>query len=161
MAVAQAHVRSWQEGYRGLIDQAFLDDLRPEVRARNYNFAVMNSAGPHTMVAVDAATICGHVTTGCSRDHDLPDSGEIWALYVDPCHWGKGVGSLLIEAGRDMLRTAGYEQAHLWVISGNARARRFYEREGWRTDGLDRTDVIGTSSVHEVRYVASLSKSGD
>lgn len=161
MAVAQAHVRSWQAGYRGLIDQEFLDALRPEDRASNYGFAVMNSDGRHTIVALDQGIICGHITTGRSRDQDLPNSGEIWALYVDPSRWGKGVGSALMTAGCNELRRSGYQQGHLWVISGNSRARRFYEREGWRTDGIDRADVIGASSVHEVRYRISLGGSGD
>ncbi len=37
-----------------------------------------------TLVAVDGAVICGHITVGPSRDEDMAGSGEVWALYVDP-----------------------------------------------------------------------------
>ena len=30
----------------------------------------------------------------------------------------------------------GFAESVLWVLPGNARARRFYERRGWRDGGL-------------------------
>ena len=38
-AVALVHVRAWQTGYRNLLPDEYLDGLRPEERARRYNFA--------------------------------------------------------------------------------------------------------------------------
>lgn len=152
MAVAQAHVRSWQVGYRGLLPIGYLDALRPEDRARRYGFDQMNPDGPFTQVAIDAGTVCGHVTTGRCRDIDLQGGGEIWALYVDPERWGSGIGRCLITAGCAQLMSQGYVTASLWVLLGNDRARRFYERAGWHCDGAERTDSIGDHAVHEVRY---------
>lgn len=156
MSVAEAHVRAWQVGYRGLISQDHLDALRAEDRARRYGFERMDLAGPFTQVAADGATICGHVTTGLSRDPDLAGAGEIWALYVDPSRWGEGIGRRLLAAGCIQLARQGCEKAGLWVLSGNVRARRFYESAGWRFDGTERTDDIGADLVHEVRYARTL-----
>lgn len=36
------------------------------------------------------------------------------------------------------LATDGYPSAVLWVVSENARARAFYEAEGWIADGTER-----------------------
>ncbi|TQK29932.1 GNAT family N-acetyltransferase [Arthrobacter sp. SLBN-53] len=152
MGVAEAHVRAWQVGYRGLISQHYLDGLRPEDRARRYGFERMDPGGPFTQVAVDGETICGHVTTGLSRDADLAGAGEIWAIYVDPLRWGQGLGRRLLAAGCAQLSRQGCEKAGLWVLSGNVRARRFYECAGWRFNGTERTDDIGADLVHEVRY---------
>ncbi len=152
MGVAEAHVRAWQVGYRGLISQDHLDALRAEDRARRYGFERMDLAGPFTQVAADGGTVCGHVTTGLSRDADLAGAGEIWALYVDPLRWGQGVGRRLLTAGCAQLARQGCGKAGLWVLSGNVRARRFYERAGWRFNGTERTDAIGADLVHEVRY---------
>lgn len=156
MGVAQAHVRSWQVGYEGLVPQSYLDALRPEDRARRYGFDEMNPAGPFTQVAVDGDTICGHVTTGVCRDPDREGAGEIWAIYVDPSRWRNGTGRLLIQAGCEQLRSQGHDTACLWVLSGNDRARRFYEASGWQRDGAERTDTIGDDVVHEVRYERTL-----
>lgn len=156
MAVAQAHVRAWQVGYRGLIAQDHLDALRPADRASRYDFDRMDPDGPFTVVAVDGSVVCGHVTTGCCRDDDLPGAGEVWAIYVDPPRWGTGVGRALLAAGSEQLHRRGHEVAALWVLSGNARARRFYELAGWQCDGAERTDAIGGHPVHEVRYRRSI-----
>ncbi|MGK2880859.1 MAG: N-acetyltransferase family protein [Mycobacterium sp.] len=156
MGVAQAHVRSWQAGYEGLVAQSYLDALRPEDRAQRYGFDQMNPEGPFTQVAVDGDTICGHVTTGVSRDPDRQGAGEIWAIYVDPNKWRNGIGRLLMLAGCEQLRSQGLDTACLWVLSGNVRARRFYEATGWQWDGAERTDTIGDGVVHEVRYERTL-----
>lgn len=161
-AVAEVHVRSWQVGYRGLLSSGYLDALRPEGRASRYAFGQMNPDGPFTQIAIDGDMVCGHVTTGRSRDEDLRGSGEIWAIYVDPTRWGSGIGRQLMTAGCAQLRFRGHSMASLWVLSGNDRARRFYESAGWHCDGTRRTDSIGENLVHEVRYQRSLqaTKSG-
>jgi GNAT superfamily N-acetyltransferase len=156
LAVAEVHVRAWQVGYRGLIAEDYLEALRPEERASRYTFDHMDPDGPFTLVAVDGDAICGLVTTGSSRDDDLRDAGEIWAIYVDPPRWGAGVGrSLMAAALRDLSR-ARYIEGALWVLDGNCRARRFYELHGWQCDGTERTDVIGGTPMREVRYRRSL-----
>lgn len=165
IGVAQAHIRAWQVAYRGLLPQDYLDALTPEDRAKRYTFEAQLPSGPFTQVAVDGETICGHVTTGRFRvdgdgdggdGDDLPGDGEIRAIYVDPSRWGTGVGRHLMTAGCAHLRAQGHRTAFLWVLSGNVRARRFYERAGWHWDGAHRIDVIGDSSVEEVRYRRSL-----
>jgi hypothetical protein len=40
----------------------------------------------------------------------------------------------------------------LWVLAGNARARRFYEIAGWVADGAERTSEVFGATVSEVRY---------
>jgi hypothetical protein len=43
----------------------------------------------------------------------------------------------------------GAAAASLWVVEANARARRFYEREGWVANGRSRETPLGP---REVRY---------
>lgn len=156
MAVARAHVRSWQQGYRDFIAHDFLDGLRPEDMAARYAFEGMDRGGPYTLVAADRDAIRGHITIGRSRDDQMSDDGEVWALYVDPQYWGTGVSRALLAAGCDRLRQAGHTHAVLWVLAANLRARRFYERNGWTTDGVQQPDVFGGLSVLKVRYTVPL-----
>jgi GNAT superfamily N-acetyltransferase len=150
--VARLHVRSWQSAYRGLIAQDYLDSLTPEARARRYTFGQVGLRVPATLLAVDGATIRGLATTGLSRDEDLLNFGELMAIYVDPDYLGTGIGRLLIAAARERLRGLGVEDAALWVLQGNARARRFYEQDGWQPDGSQRTESYGDQPADEVRY---------
>jgi GNAT superfamily N-acetyltransferase len=59
-------------------------------------------------------------------------------MYVRPEAWGSGVADELHERAVAAIRAAGHERARLWVLEGNARARRFYERHGWYADGSSR-----------------------
>jgi GNAT superfamily N-acetyltransferase len=152
LAVARVHVRSWQVAYRNLIPDDFLDRLRPEDRAARYDFATTDVCKPRTILAVERGAILGFATTSPSRDPDLPDHGELCALYVDPPHWGRGFGVALISAARARLAELGCRNALLWVLEGNVRAERFYRADLWAPDGILRTDSRRGVTLHEVRY---------
>jgi GNAT superfamily N-acetyltransferase len=144
-AVAEIHVRAWQEAYRGLIPDEFLDALDPADRAARYSFEADDPDAPSTLLAVQEGEDCGElilgfVTFGRSRDADAPDHGEVLALYVDPDRYEGGVGRMLMAAARRRLWEAGFAEALLWVLDGNDRAVRFYEGEGWAPDGASRVE---------------------
>ncbi len=154
--VAQVHVRSWRSAYGGLLPRSYLDRMRPEDRAQHYDFGPTHPDKPSTMVAVESDMIVGFVTVARARDSDVQGSGEVCALYVDPQWWGRRVGSALSERGRSWLREQGFSEAILWVLVGNARAERFYGRDGWYRDGLRRTAVVWGVAVDADRYRRSL-----
>jgi GNAT superfamily N-acetyltransferase len=158
MAVARVHVRSWQVAYRTLLPDDYLDQLRPEDRAQRYDFASLDPRNPKTIVAVEEGSICGFATTAPSRDPDLADHGELFALYVDPEMWGRGIGVALVSGARTELVRAGFRNAVLWVLAGNLRAERFYQFDGWAPDGRGRTDVVWGATVDEVRYLRVLDR---
>ncbi len=51
LAVARVHVRSWQAGYPGLIDDGFLDRLRPKDRAERYTLGAEREEQPYDVVS--------------------------------------------------------------------------------------------------------------
>lgn len=152
MAVARVHVRSWQAAYRTLLPDEYLDRLRPEDRAPAYDFATVDPHKPRAIVAVEEGLIRGFAATAPSRDPDLPQHGELCALYVDPEQWGRGMGVALVEAARARLAGLGFRHAFLWVLAGNVRAERFYQLDRWARDGITRTDSMWGVTVNEVRY---------
>jgi GNAT superfamily N-acetyltransferase len=146
LAVAELHVRSWQEAYRELMPAEFLAGLDPRDRAGRYDFGGGDDA-PTTLVAVEGDRIAGFVTFVASRDVDAPGLGEVVALYVDPDRHEGGVGRLLMAEARRDMRESGFAEAILWVLDGNVRAAGFYEREGWSPDGARREEnVYGIAS---------------
>jgi GNAT superfamily N-acetyltransferase len=145
LAVADVHIRAWQEAYRGLMADEFLDALEVEDRAERYTFESLDPDGPTTLLAVQEGEDCGEIILGFatfsrSRDVDASDHGEIVALYVDPERYEGGVGRMLMAEARRRLWEAGFTDALLWVLDGNDRAARFYEGEGWTRDGAKRTE---------------------
>lgn len=152
MAVARVHVRSWQAGYRGLLPDAFLETMRPEERAARYTFGDPDPAQPKTILAVDANKILGFATVSPARDNDEVRVGELCALYVDPDHWRRGIGAALMAAADARLRDMGFDAAMLWVLKHNARAERFYRKNGWNADGAERMASAWGLMLDEVRY---------
>jgi GNAT superfamily N-acetyltransferase len=159
MAVARVHVRSWQAAYRGLMPDAFLDQLRPEDRAARYDFATTDPAKPRTLIVEIDGAVRGFATTMPSRDPDAADHGELCALYVDPDDWGRGYGLSLVEEARRHLFTCGFASAILWLLEGNVRADRFYRADGWLPDGSRRTETMWGITVNDLRYRRALGRS--
>jgi len=155
-SVARVHVRSWQQAYRGLLPDHYLDALDPVDRASRYTFGDMRSDGPVTTVAVVEGVVCGFATTGRCHDPATPDVGELFAIYVDPEWWNHGIGQILIHDARDRLAAVGCPEVVLWVLVGNARAESFYRRDGWSTDGQRRVEEVHGVSVDELRYRRAL-----
>ncbi len=159
--IAEVHVRSWQVAYRGMFPDAFLNGLSDSISDRvAWREGMLRSPTPRsaTLVASSGGTVVGFVDTSSTRDRDLDPSrvGEVLAIYVSPSQWGRGVGRLLIVGAEQRLREHGYDEATLWVLSQNRRARRFYEGAGWEHDGFEKTDQFGGNQVTEVRYRKSL-----
>ncbi len=156
LAVARVHVQSWQAAYRGLLPDEYLDALRPEDRAPHYDFTHTDPATPNTLVAVETDEVLGFATTMPSRDETLANYGELSALYVAPEHWRKGIGTMLIAAAYKHLVRRGYRDALLWILAGNTRAEHFYQMDGWRPDGVRRSETVWGVTVDELRYVRRL-----
>lgn len=152
-AIAAVHTRGWQGAYEHVFGAENLRSIDTERRARWWERAVFEDLET-VLVAEDDGTLVGFASVGASRDEDA--EGELYAIYALPERWGTGVGTALMAAGVDALRTAGYRDAVLYVLEDNPRARRFYEREGWALDGTTKSDEFFGVRVNEVRYRRSL-----
>ena len=89
-------------------------------------------------------------------DGDDDGVAQLYAIHLEPQEQGKGLGRLLMVDALDALRAAGWPRVVLWVLAGNAHARRFYERGGWAPDGREREDVIGTVTTPQLRYARDI-----
>lgn len=61
-------------------------------------------------------------------------TGNIWALFVDPAHERRGFGRRLHDTMVEWLWSVGLERLHLSTSPGT-RAERFYDIAGWRRAG--------------------------
>lgn len=150
--IAEAHVASWRVAYRGVLPPEVLDGSSVERRTAQWQ-QLLTEADRDVRVAVGPdGHVGGFVVTAPSRDDDADATvGELMAIYLRPELWSVGLGCRLHAAGVAGLATR-FDQATLWVLQGNVRARAFYERQGWRPDGTVKRDTIGTVDVVEVRY---------
>ena len=63
------------------------------------------------------------------------ETGNIWALFVDPAHEGQGHGRRLHDEMLRWLWQRGLQRLHLSTEAGT-RAERFYEAAGWQCVGV-------------------------
>jgi len=156
-AVARLHVAVWQVAYRGLLPDAFLDEQSVERRERMWQGAVGRD-DPPVLVAEMDGRIAGFVWCGPARDEDAQPgaTGEVYAIYVAPDRWGSGVSGALMAQGLAGLAALGYAEATLWVLRANARAIRFYTRQGFTPDGAAKTEQHGDVIFDEVRFRRAL-----
>jgi len=155
--IAVVHVRSWQEAYRGLMPQEVLDGLSIADREAGWARIIADPAQrSHTLIVERDGEIVGWASFGAARDADAVATGELWGIYAHPDEWSTGIGRLLLDGVEQQLRAEGHERAYLWVLAGNDRAARFYERNGWVADGGTKVDERPGLVLHERRHVADL-----
>jgi len=153
-AIGAVVVRAWQAAYRGIMPDDYLDGLRAEQRAAMWR-RVLADLGPDRWVRV--LTVGDELVGIASCGPELADVSdgeacELYAINLDPHHWGRGLGRALLSDVTRGLGDVGYHTAVLWVATGNERARRLYEFEGWTAEGPARDAEILGVTVNEVRY---------
>lgn len=111
----------WTVGWR----DGHLADAPPALvaeRTRETFLPRVEAGLPKTRVAeVDG------VVAGFTMRHD----DEVEQVYVHADFRGTGVAKRLLADAAEHVRADGHPVPWLAVASGNARARHFYEREGW------------------------------
>jgi len=154
-AIARVQERGWQQAYRHVFPPERLD-AGGFIHVDRWRTRLQTPPpGWSTFVAVDGS-IVGFASVGPSRDEE--GVGEVYAIYVDPESWGSGWGRALLERAQTQL-ARDYDEATLWVLEDNPRARRFYERAGWAPDGARKEDVWFDVTATEVRYRRRLRRS--
>ena len=71
----------------------------------------------------------GHVAYVPAREE--PGVAHIWMLFVRRAWWGRGVATRLLTRAVAEATGEGYAGMRLHTPAEHARARAFYEREGW------------------------------
>jgi RimJ/RimL family protein N-acetyltransferase len=155
-AIAGIYVRSWQLAFAGVIPQHYLDAMDPASGTPDWEARLRDAQWPAAgalLVEVEQKAVA---FTGFGPVDGTRTVAEIGTFYALPEVWGTGVGKRLMATTVTTLEQAGYEQAALWVLAANTRARRLYEAAGWRADGTIVDDLTAGVSLPKLRYHRSL-----
>lgn len=134
----------------------YLDGLQADDRIEMWRGILGQSDRSPLLVAVVADEVVGFAAFGEERTSTATPCGELYALNLDPDHWGRGIGRMVLQRATEALSAMGYQEAVLWVVPQNERARALYESEGWVTDGGVSTEEILGVTVTDIRYRRSL-----
>lgn len=153
-ALGRVHVRAWRAAYGGgLMPDDYLASLSESERADMWRSGLENPpmARRTRLVATADDEVVGFALVGPVGGDDGAERGELYAINVDPDHWGTGVGAALMEAAVSALHANGFSSAELWVHPDNERARSFYARGGWVDDEVERRQQVLGVEVPEAR----------
>ena len=142
---AYVHWKSWQDAYSGLVDRSYLDKLTIE-KCTDIAFRWPDNI----LVAKEKGAVIGFVGYGVCGDDALPETGEVFAIYVLKEYYGKKVGHALMQAA--LKKLSEYKRIAVWVLEGNRRAIKFYEKFGFRFDGTKKQIKLGTANT-ELRMI--------
>lgn len=99
------------------------------VRAR------LEAPGTWAAVAEDGGRFAGHA--GYFPQPAAPGSAHLWQLFVRPPWWGSGLAAELLGRAVRAAAAEGYTRMRLFTPRDQARARAFYEREGFAWTGWE------------------------
>ena len=159
-AISRLHVEAWRWAYAEIMPPGHLASLDPKPRQAMWASRLATAEGrARVAVAHVGEELAGFVSWGRYRPDghgdgtDLGDAvGEVQAIYLGRRHQGRGIGRALLARAVDGLTAAGHGEAKLWVLEDNTLARRFYERQGWATDGARAVEDFAGRPLVELRY---------
>jgi GNAT superfamily N-acetyltransferase len=130
--IVDAYLDSWRGGYEGLLPERAINVQVELRREHDWRSAILSpTSGVAVALSDDRVVGVAQATELSCPTRDLP---EITMLYVRPDQWGHGIASALLASATAWIADRGHPSARLRVVEEQARARRFYEREGWHLD---------------------------
>ena len=151
-ALAQVHVTSWRETYRGLLPDAYLARMSQESHTRRFARLLLQP-GPDdvTLAAADRRGVVGYAQGGASRRR-LPGEAGVATLYLLKSAQGRGVGARLLTETARALAARGALSLVISVLRDNVAARGFYEHLGGRAEPPRLEPGPGGAMLQEVAY---------
>ena len=159
-AACIVRMRSWRAAYAGLMPQPVIDALDLGTMWSTWRASVQRARRPPRCDCSwpDRPARCMR-TRGSVRPTAAAEQ-QRWrrCTATRRCGGPRPVGPRS-RRGVGFLREQGYTELSLWMLKGNERAGRFYERAGWFPDGEEQDDehggrVVRGSAVPARRVVA-------
>jgi ribosomal protein S18 acetylase RimI-like enzyme len=144
-AIAQIAAAGWRHTYRRLVSPEATEDTLGQWYSTETMLARLT--GPPLHVAEIAGKVVGYVQHGPVGDSVY----EVYAIYIDPTMFGKGIGWALWRQVERDARDGGNSAIELWVLEGNRLGVDRYNRQGGYVVG--RREIELADGTHaELRY---------
>ncbi|WP_100011262.1 GNAT family N-acetyltransferase [Lentibacillus sediminis] len=147
--IAKVSVDSWRTTYRGIIPDAFLDQISYEQRTENWAYNLTQQA--IYVAENEQGGIVGFADGGPRRgDRYEAYQGEIYAIYILQEYQRKGLGKKLLQPVVEDLQQAGMHSMIVLVLEDNP-SKYFYEAAGAKC--IDRVEIgIAGTKLNELVY---------
>lgn len=149
--MAKIKVDCWQDTYKNIIDQSYLDSLNYEIQTNKY----IDSFDEYKKMVLVAEDVNDHKIIGYScfsTDSNEYADAELISLYIDKKYARRGVGTSLLRETIKELKKYNKKTMMLWCIKENKNAIKFYEKMGG-IKAFDKMAKIGNKVYQEYGYL--------
>jgi len=128
--IAAFHARSWQETYRGIMPDEFLDDEVEEERLEVWQERFVEQVPNRQIILAEAGNqLAGFACVVVGEDAVY--GALLDNLHVASTYKGRGIGKSLIKRAAEWVKQQDEGSPfYLWVYEQNYAARAFYDRLG-------------------------------
>lgn len=95
-------------------------------------------------LAVEGGRIAGSLIVDGGETDATVNGAHLRWFIVDDAYQGRGIGTMLIGAAMDFVRTSGFARCYLTTFAGLDSARSLYERAGFKLVREARSETWGT-----------------
>lgn len=137
-AIIDVAKRGWPATYgeilaAGTIDAALAEWYDPESVA-----SMIQRDDVGYFVAEDGGTVLGYVSGKATEEPAV-----LAAIYVDPDHWGLGVGTAMLARFEQYCLDRGCETIEIRVLEDNEVGASFYRKQGYEPVETAETELFG------------------
>ena len=133
--LAMIQIKSWQSAFADILDRETLEGCT------DFERVLLTVEGkPHCIAWWDR-----------SRTQQMAEYAELICIHSLPDRWRQGFGSRMMERVLSDMAVAGYWQVMLWVFAENTRARKFYEANGFFTNGEQKPQLLPVELCYQKR----------
>ncbi len=136
---AEIMVTSFRTAFASFVSPETMDACTNPDNCRAMLESIYQEGKMHFLVGEQQGFLCWQETD---------EGAEILAIHSLPESWGTGLGHAMLTQALEQI---GDRPVSLWAFKENTRARRFYEKHGFRWDGTERVSEF--DSAPEVRYI--------
>lgn len=152
LQIAEVHIKSWQQAYKGIISEEYLNNLSVKDRQQMWESSLSSPRddAPVYVAVNEEGSIVGFASFGIERERRRPMEGELYAIYLLNENRRSGNGTMLLKAGIQDLIKHNFKSVLVWVLAENP-SREFYEK--FSPAKVDtKTIQIGNDSLEEIAY---------
>ena len=149
--LAEMHLAIWQQAYLPVFTEKELLSLEQDEFRKDWNERTADGGREILWIVLDGkrAGFLSFVPEGGNR-------AELSHFYLLPAFWGTGLASAAMKALLLLLLSLGVKEVRLWVLTGNARAQKFYTACNFQHDGQQRTRYRHSLRLEEVMMIYRL-----
>lgn len=151
--LGKIHFESLQVAFKDIIpDYVLKNDFCVERRIKGF-IRELSQISPKTAIVFEGNEPAGLISFGkCRYGNNDKSWIEIWRVYLIPKFWGTGVAKELMEWGINEILKENFTNIELWVLEENIRAKKFYEKNGFKHDNT--VQIINMDKeLKELRYI--------